>query len=542
MACLCAHITRCAFFFKFTLSYCFFTRAHFSGAKLITFSLSGQVIALQKYDTIAAVDLGSNSFRLQVARVEDYQIYPLDSLKETVRLGAGLTANKYLDDESQVRALACLRRFGERLRGLPADAVRVVGTNTLRIAKNSAAFLDKAEQVLGFPVEVIAGREEARLIYLGVSHSLPVSENRRLVVDIGGGSTECIIGVGYDPLNMESLYMGCVSYSKRFFPEGRVSKDAMQHAELAARMEVQAIKANYAAGHWQEVIGSSGTARALAELLEQNGWSASGITVEGLAQLRNAMIKAGDCKKLELQGMKADRIPVLPGGFAIMSAVFKELGIQRMSIADTALREGVLYDLIGRFHYQDMRDVTVNQFMRRYHVDAAQAKRVEELALLLLDQIAPAIEKDANVLRQKLQWVARMHEIGISIAHSGYHRHSAYILENADMPGFSKKEQVHLGLLVRAQRGSLVKITSLAEQRELWPAVLSLRLAVLFYRSRNDAVLPPIQLKWRGHDYRIRLDSKWLGQNLLTENALLAEAKEWKILGVSLSIADLKRE
>lgn len=513
----------------------------FSAAKLIKFSISGQVITVHKYDTIAAVDLGSNSFRLQVARVEDYQIYPLDSIKETVRLGAGLTAEKYLDDESQGRALACLRRFSERLRGLSVNAVRVVGTNTLRVAKNSAAFLEKAEQTLGFPIEVIAGREEARLIYLGVSHSLPVSKTRRLVVDIGGGSTECIIGEGCEPMKMESLYMGCVSYSKRFFPEGKVTRDLIQQAELAARMELQTIRASYA-GHWQEAIGSSGTARALADLLEQNGWSASGITAEGLAQLRIAMIKSGDCKKLELAGMKADRIPVLPGGFAIMSAVFKELCIQRMSIADTALREGVLYDLIGRFNYQDMRDVTVNQFMRRYHVDADQAKRVKELALSLFEQIAPAIEIDSNVLRQKLLWVASMHEIGISIAHSGYHRHSAYILENADMPGFSKKEQAHLGLLVRAQRGGLAKITSLTEQRELWSAVLSLRLAVLFYRSRNDADLPKIQMKYRGHDYRIRLDSKWLEQNLLTQNALLAETKEWKALGVVFSIADLEKE
>jgi exopolyphosphatase/guanosine-5'-triphosphate,3'-diphosphate pyrophosphatase len=497
---------------------------------------------VNKYDAIAAVDLGSNSFRLQVARVVEDQIYPLDSLKESVRLGAGLTKDKFLDEHSQQRALACLKLFGERLRGLPPHAVRVVGTNTLRVAKNSAAFLDKAEQVLGFPIEVIAGREEARLIYLGVSHSLPVSSARRLVVDIGGGSTECIIGEGYDPLQMESLYMGCVSFSQRFFPDGRVGKDAIQHAELAARMELQTIKASYIAARWQEVIGSSGTARALADLLEQNNWSASGITADGLAQLRTAMIKAGDCKKLELAGMKADRIPVLAGGFAIMSAVFRELGIKHMAVADTALREGVLYDLIGRFHHQDMRDVTVNQFMRRYHVDTLQAKRVEELALSLFDQVAPSLGEEAAVLRQKLIWVARMHEIGISIAHSGYHRHSSYILENADMPGFSKKEQIHLGLLVRAQRGGLAKISALSEQRVPWPAILALRLAVLFYRSRTDTTLPYIQMKCREHDYRIRLDKTWLEQNLLTENALLSEAKEWKVLGVSFLIADIKRE
>jgi exopolyphosphatase/guanosine-5'-triphosphate,3'-diphosphate pyrophosphatase len=477
-----------------------------------------------------------------VARVVEEQIYPLDSLKDTVRLGAGLTADKYLDEHSQQRALACLKLFGERLRGLPPHAVRVVGTNTLRVAKNAAAFLQKAEQVLGFPIEIIAGREEARLIYLGVSHSLPVSAARRLVVDIGGGSTECIIGEGYDPQQMESLYMGCVSYSQRYFPDGKVSKESMQHAELAARMELQTIKATYTASRWQEVIGSSGTARALADLLEQNNWSTSGITADGLAQLRAAMLRAGDCKKLELAGMKADRIPVLPGGFAIMSAVFRELGIQRMAVADTALREGVLHDLVGRFHHQDMRDVTVNQFSRRYQVDTAQAKRVEALALSLFDQLAAPLGEEAAGLRQKLLWVSRMHEIGISIAHSGYHRHSSYILENADMPGFSKKEQIHLGLLVRAQRGGLAKIPALAEQRELWPAILALRLAVLFYRSRTDAALPQMQIKCREPDYRLRLDWKWLEQNSLTENALKAEAKEWKVLGIGFSLADMKKD
>lgn len=497
---------------------------------------------MHRYDTIAAVDLGSNSFRLQVARVVEDQIYPLDSLKETVRLGAGLTADKLLDDDAQKRAIACLKLFGERLRGLPGNAVRVVGTNTLRVAKNASAFLDSAQQALGFPIEVIAGREEARLIYLGVSHSLPVSTARRLVVDIGGGSTEFIIGEGYEPLQMESMFMGCVSYSQRFFPDGKISKDALQQAELAARLELQSIKAHFSSGHYQEVIGSSGTARALSDLLEQNGWSDTGITADGLSQLRSALVKAGESKKLGLSGLKTDRIPVLPGGFAIMSAIFRELGLQRMAVADTALREGVLYDLLGRFQHHDMRDVTVNQFVRRYQVDTAQAKRVEEFALSLFEQVSQNAEGEADSLRQRLQWVARMHEIGISIAHSGYHKHSAYILENADMPGFSKMEQASLGLLVRAQRGSLAKVPGLAGKPEIWPACLVLRLAVLFYRSRTDLSLPKIQLKLRTGEYRIRLDKNWLEQNLLTENALLTEAKEWKSLGIAFAVADIKRD
>jgi exopolyphosphatase/guanosine-5'-triphosphate,3'-diphosphate pyrophosphatase len=494
---------------------------------------------VQAYDTIAAVDLGSNSFRLQVARVVDDQIYPLDYLKDTVRLAAGLTPDNFLDEESQLRALACLKRFGERLRGLPAHAVRVVGTNTFRLAKNATAFLEKAEDALGFPIEIIAGREEARLIYLGVANCMPPSQNNRLVVDIGGGSTECVIGEGLEPLRMESLYMGCVSYSKRFFGDGKITKDAMRQAELAARMELQTIRFEFSGGNWQEAIGSSGTARALADLLKQNDWSNEGITAEGLAKLRSMLLKVGECKRLDALGLKPDRIPVLPGGLAIMSAIFTELNIRHMSVADAALKEGVLHDLLGRLHHQDMRDVTVTQFMRRYHIDPLQAQRVEDLSLSLFKQVTQdGYGVGVDAAQQQLQWVARLHEIGISIAHSGYHKHAAYILENADMPGFSKMEQCQLGLQVRAQRGSLSKVPKLSGIMQDWSAILALRLAVLFCRSRTDVTLPKMQLKKNGNEYRIKLDKKWIEQNPLTENALQAEIKEWKAVGVSFSVTN----
>ena len=494
---------------------------------------------MQAYDTIAAVDLGSNSFRLQVARVVDDQIYPLDYLKDTVRLAAGLTPDNFLDEESQLRALACLKRFGERLRGLPAHAVRVVGTNTFRLAKNATAFLEKAEDALGFPIEIIAGREEARLIYLGVANCMPPSQNHRLVVDIGGGSTECVIGEGLEPLRMESLYMGCVSYSKRFFGDGKITKDAMRQAELAARMELQTIRFEFSSGNWQEAIGSSGTARALADLLKQNDWSNEGITAEGLAKLRSMLLKVGECKRLDALGLKPDRIPVLPGGLAIMSAIFTELNIRHMSVADAALKEGVLHDLLGRLHHQDMRDVTVTQFMRRYHIDPLQAQRVEDLSLSLFKQVTQdGYGVGVDAAQQQLQWVARLHEIGISIAHSGYHKHAAYILENADMPGFSKMEQCQLGLQVRAQRGSLSKVPKLSGIMQDWSAILALRLAVLFCRSRTDVTLPKMQLKKNGNEYRIKLDKKWIEQNPLTENALQAEIKEWKAVGVSFSVTN----
>ncbi len=343
--------------------------------------------AMETFSTIAAVDLGSNSFRLQVGRVVDDQIYPLDSLREPVRLAAGLTPDKYLDQEAQVRAIDCLKRFGERLRGLPPGAVRAIGTNTLRVAKNARDFVPKFEAALGFPIDIVAGREEARLIYLGVSHSLPPSPDTRLVVDIGGGSTEFIVGAGNQPHRLESLYMGCVSYSLRFFGDGKLGKSAIKHAETAARIELETIKKQFSRKHWQQAVGSSGTARAIADIIESSGWSASGITRDGLDRLRQSLLKAGDVSKLDLPGLKEDRIAVLPGGFAIMSAIFSELDVEQMTIATGAMRQGILWDMIGRAHRRDMRELTVRQFMNRYHVDAGQAHRVERLALKLYEQL-----------------------------------------------------------------------------------------------------------------------------------------------------------
>jgi len=304
--------------------------------------------AMETPPTIAAVDLGSNSFRLQVGRVVDDQIYPLDSLRGPVRLAAGLTADKHLDDAAQARAIECLKRFGERLRGLPPGAVRAVGTNTLRVAKNAHEFMPRFEAALGFPIEVVAGREEARLIYLGVAHSLPATPEKRLVVDIGGGSTEFIIGAGNQPHKLESLYMGCVSYSLRYFPDGRISKSHMKQAELAARIEVETIRKQFSRKHWQQAVGSSGTARAIGDILEANGWSVSGITGEGMERLRGALLKAGDAAKAALPELREDRIAVLPGGFAIMSAIFAELDVEHMALANGAMRQGILWDMIGR--------------------------------------------------------------------------------------------------------------------------------------------------------------------------------------------------
>ncbi|OHC82369.1 MAG: exopolyphosphatase, partial [Sideroxydans sp. RIFOXYB12_FULL_59_6] len=436
---------------------------------------------MQHQPLLAAVDLGSNSFRLQVARVENDQLYMLDGLREAVRLASGITADKRLDQASQKRALECLQRFGERLRGLPREAVRAVGTNSLRVAKNAPEFLKQAEAALGFPIEVIAGREEARLIYMGVAQGLPQDEERRMVMDIGGGSTEFIIGEGLQPLHLESLYMGCVSYSARFFPDGKVSKTSLKQAEVAARNELQAIVSEYAKSHWSVALGSSGTARVLCDVLEQNGYSASGITRDGLELLRAKLLEVGDVAKLELPGMKTDRVPVFAGGFAIMYAAFCELGIELMRPALGALREGVLYDLLGRFTHNDMREATVQQFKRRYHVDQAQTERVGKLAAQLAQAFADDHVDEEEM--QLLAWACDLHEIGISVAHSGYHKHSAYILANADMPGFSRKAQQNLSLLALSHRGKLEKVADQLTDWQVTAKVMALRLAALFYRN-----------------------------------------------------------
>lgn len=486
---------------------------------------------MKTYDTLAAVDLGSNSFRLEVARVVGDQLYPLDSLKETVRLAAGLDADKMLDTPTQARALDCLQRFGERLRGLSPEAVRCVGTSALRIAKNAGGFIARAEAALGHPIEIVAGREEARLIYLGVAHSLPASPDRRLVVDIGGGSTELIIGHGLKPHERESLHMGCVNYSQRFFAGGAVEKAGLKAAEMAARVEVERVAREFSPDNWQQAIGSSGTARALREILELCNWSARGITADGLAQLRSRMAKAGNVEALDLPGLSRDRRPVIAGGFAIMAGIFAELGIEQMDVAETAMREGILYDLLGRFHQRDMRDATVDEFMRRYHIDTLQASRVRQVAQKLLAASGHDDENDARFL----DWAARLHEIGLMVSHGGYHRHSGYILENADMPGFSRTEQVRLALLAGGQRGKPSKLPALAagavpdtDRLLVWV----LRQAVILCRSRTDPRISEVGVEAGNKRIRLVLPEGWLERRPLTRRALEEEAAHWNAVGM----------
>ena len=489
-----------------------------------------------EYTTLAAADLGSNSFHLAIGRVDGDQIYPLDSIKETVRLGTGLTAERTLDGEAQERALKALRRFSERLAGMPPEAVRVVGTNALRVAKNAKPFLREAESALGFPIEVIPGREEARLIYVGVVHSLPLVPHNRLVVDIGGGSTEFIVGNKLRVKTMESLYMGCVSYTQRFFPDGKLDKKAMKRAELAAREQLQPHVARFEKVGWKETVGSSGTARSIAEILQKNGQSAAGITAKGLEWLREALIEAGDFRRLAIEGLREERIPVIAGGVAVLSGIFDELELDAMTVADGALRDGVLWDLLGRVHHRDIREVTVEQFARRYHVDAAQAHRAGQLAQALRKQLAVE-DASLDALAHFLDWAAKLHEIGMSIAQGAYHKHSAYILANADMPGFSRQEQGWLSNLVLAQRGKLNKMgPAFDDDPRLAALALCLRLAVIFHRSRRSLQLPRLKLTRRDREWRFEVDEAWLRGHSLIDVALEHEKEEWESVGYELEL------
>ena len=486
---------------------------------------------------LAAVDLGSNSFHLQIGRVVGDQIYLLDSLRDSVRLGAGMTRDGRLDRATQLRAIEALGRFGERLRGFPRGAVRAVGTNALRVAKNAESFLAEARSVLGFPIEVVFGREEARLIYLGVAHSLPPSPDPRLVIDIGGGSTEFVIGTGLEPALMESISMGCVSWSLRHFPEGRLDKSSFKRAEVAAANEMQRIVKAYRRAGWHQAIASSGTAKSLATILSANGWSGTDeITPGGLEKLRSLLIKSGDIERLDLPGLREERIAILPGGLAIMSAALAELGVDSIVVSDGALRQGVLYDLLGRVTHHDMREVTVAEFARRYHVDASQAARVAELAAQIQADLAGQAGQVGEGDALLLQFAAGLHEIGITIAHAGYHKHSAYILGQADMPGFSRDEQARLARLVLAHRGKLAKIEGLPAKSSDWANIFALRLAALLCRSRGDIVLPRFSCRTTDAGYQMSLPRAWLEEHPLTEAVLEEESAEWRALGIRFEV------
>ena len=477
--------------------------------------------------TLAVVDMGSNSFRLEIGRVEGDQIYRLDTWRETLRIGAGVDRKGRLTPEARRAAIACLERFAERIKGLHPSAVRAVATNTFRVATNAATFLPQAERALGFPIDIITGHEEARLIYVGVANVLPVSDEARLVIDIGGGSTEFVIGRGHQPERLESLNIGCVGMTRRFFADGTLSTAAFAAADTAARAEIEAIAREFGRDHWRTAYASSGTALALAEILEQNGLSAAGITRDGLARLRKRMVDARHVARLRLAALKPERAPVLAAGLAIMAAALVELEVERINPVGGALRLGVLYDLLGRTVRRDIRVATIEQFITRYRIDRDHAGRIAAMAVALYAKAIPRPDAQASRL---LEWAALLHETGFSVSHIGYHKHGAYILGNADMPGFSAREQQELAYLVLGCRGGLAKMAPVLRDTATRARLLALRLAVLFHHARRPIDQPRVALAV-GPRIRCSVSARWLKAHPLTAHLLSRERGEWAALG-----------
>jgi exopolyphosphatase/guanosine-5'-triphosphate,3'-diphosphate pyrophosphatase len=463
-------------------------------------------------DMVAAVDLGSNSFHLLVARLDHGQLHVLDRLQEMVRLAAGLGEQGQLEKATMNRALECLARFGERLRGIPTANVRAVATATLRRAQNGSTFLQRASRMLGHRIEVISGPEEARLIYQGVAHDLPRHDEQRLLIDVGGGSTEVILGQGPRAQLMESLHIGCVSLSLSHFPDGRITPKRWRRAETAARLEFKPIEAQFRTRGWEVAYGSSGTIRTVEAALK-------GLGLE--------------------PGLSLERAPVFPGGLAILAAAFRALGLKHLAVTDGALREGLLYDLLGRIRRKDkdVRDQTVAALSARYRVDTAQAERVTLSAQQLSAQIAKEWEL-GDTQAQALVWAARLHEIGLAIAHTKYHRHGAYLVEHSDLPGFSLPEQRLLAALVRAHRRryplEVFEGFAKGETRMVRRLVVLLRLAVLLHRGRTGRAPPRVILQAKNRRLRLRFPRGWLRRNPLTAMDLAQEAEYLKAAGVRL--------
>jgi exopolyphosphatase/guanosine-5'-triphosphate,3'-diphosphate pyrophosphatase len=485
-------------------------------------------------EIIAAVDLGSNSFHMIVGELRHGQLAILDRIRETVRLAEGLSDNGDISPDARARALDCLSRFGERLREMQADNVRAAGTSTIRRAHQDTTFMAEAEAALGHPIEIISGIEEARLIYNGVTHSLPPTEGRRLVMDIGGGSTELILGRAAQPSALESTHMGCVSMTERFFPNGKITRAGFHKARLAAQLELRPVKAFFRNTEDVQAIGTSGTILSTEAVARELGYSEAGLTPDIVERLIDKVLEFDNVSELVLPGLSDRRAQVWPGGLSILAELLHVLNIPALQVSDGALREGLLYDLLGRLQHEDARERTVRAMAARYHVDEQQAERVARTAAQLYAQCRDDWGYTSQLAGKALDWAARLHEIGLDISHDGYQRHGAYIAEHADMPGFPRAEQRFLALLIGGQRHRIDEAGFKAlpeswQERGLRLLIL-LRLAVLLNRSRKEADSPPFSLKVSGKSIAIRFDADWLAENPLTvadlerEQALLNQA------------------
>ncbi len=489
-------------------------------------------------EAIAAIDLGSNSFHLIVVKVKEGHLQIVDRLRESVRLGEGLTQDKRLDPMVAERALACLERFSQRLSALPRENIRAVGTNTMRQIHPDDAFINRAEQALNHPIEIVAGREEARLVYLGVAHGLAAGDDLRLVVDIGGGSTELIIGQGYTPHQRESLFMGCVSISRRFFADGKITVRSMLEAEMHCAVQIRPVRNLFREGGWREAIGSSGTIKAIRKVVTEQGWSESGITLESLEKLTSHLVEVGSVEKLSLKGLSEERKPVFPGGVAVLLAVFRHVGIDSMQVSDEALREGLIYDMIGRSHHEDIRDLTVKSLIDRYGIDLQQADRVETTAIALFDQVVRPWSLQDERYPAMLRWAARLHEIGLTVSHSQFHKHGAYLVENSDLSGFSRQEQRVLAALIRGHRrkfpGTVFDTLPSDVITCTKQLCLLLRLSVLLHRAHSPVSKPYARLEVEENRLSLVFPENWLADHPLTRLELEQESSALESAGFLL--------
>jgi len=484
---------------------------------------------------IAAIDLGSNSFHMIVARWDNGQLSLLDRLREPVRMGFGLEDDGSLSDDARERALACLERFGECLRGYPSRNVRIVGTKTLRSIKDARHFLAEAQARLGHPVEIISGDEEARLIYLGVAHCIAPTKGKRILMDIGGGSTEIILGDGMTPLLKESLNMGCIAITKKFFNDGRVTEKLVTKALIACLQELEPVKDAFIEMGWQEVLGASGTIKAVAKVCEEQGWSKGEITLDSLEKILGLYLKQGNLN-LRLEGLSDDRQPVFLGGVITLTALFDALNLTSMVAADWALREGLLFDVKGRMENHDIRQASVDALAQRFHVNMDKAKAVEKTALHLLKQVKQEWQLTSSDAEKLLGWAARLYQVGLDIAHSDYHKHGAYIVQHVDLAGCSRVEQTQLSALVLAHRKRFPIKQFPMESLDVVRLAILLRIAVIFHRGRIKDGLPDIKIQPDNKKIQLRLPTKWLEVHPLTHADLETEQRYLADIGYFLDV------
>ncbi|WP_419205994.1 exopolyphosphatase [Photobacterium leiognathi] len=491
---------------------------------------------------IAAIDLGSNSFHMVVARIVGQSLQIVSRHKQRVHLASGLDKQQNLDQAAINRGLSCLAMFAERLQGFEPENVRIAATYTLRQAQNAHVFLQRAERILPFPIEIIPGTEEARLIYLGVAHTQP-DKGKKLIIDIGGGSTELVIGEEFDTHILYSKHMGCVSYNKQFFANGKLSHKNIAAAQLAARQKLESIASKYLDIGWDKTLGSSGTIKAIREVLIAQGHSDGVITSTRLKRLLDDITAFKHQDDLDLPGLSEDRKPVFAAGVAILSAIFEALDIQDMHFSSGALREGLLYEMEQRFRHSDIRVRTATAMAKQYNIDTAQAKRVQTTAVDIYNQIdtQPGIKK--TELSTLLSWGALLHEVGLSISYPGFHRHSAYLLRYSTMPGFNLEQQTVLSTLVRFQRKAL-KLTEMPEltiykRKHLYPLIRTLRLAVVFNGQRSDETIPKLKVSANNEHWQLTLPDGWTRENKLLAADLKTEQEYWHKAGWELDVNEL---